>query len=140
MGKKKNWFRTTAVFASMLGVIISVIPIFNSANFTPSAYNKTAAELREAREAMWRGMNSLEKLEKDLSSKAASYDQIKLRLEALEKTEKLSKDELKSTLDAIGYTKSWFDWRNVLLGFFLGILSSIVANILMTALPTRSKS
>lgn len=140
MGKKINWLKSTTVFASVLGAIFSVILTFSSANFTPSSYNKTAGELREAREAMWRGMNSLEKLEKDLSLKAASYDQIKLRLEALEKTEKLSKDELKSTLDAIGYTRSWFDWRNVLLGFFLGVLSSVVASILMTAIPTWSKS
>ena len=142
MGKiKADFFKSTSaaavgMFASVLGVIASYSSIVD---FKPSSYNKTAGELREAREAMWRGMNSLEQLEKDLLSKSASYDEIKLRLEALEETEKLSKSELKSTLDAIGYTRSWFDWRNVLLGFFLGIFSSIVATLLMNSIPVPKK-
>jgi hypothetical protein len=135
-----EWFqdvewRSTSIFFS--ASILPMIVLMFAALWTVSRYYQlnflqmhaaNLKDLEKAREALQQGLVSLATIESEYKGKLQSYERLQTQLVELQAVKNIDTEDLRRKLNAIASASRASAWFERGLGFFMGVMSSLVAS------------
>lgn len=110
-----------------LGVIaIWLFVKFYNLNFS-TIHHANLKELAKARNALQQSLSSIDTIEREYKGKLDSYERLQKQLEELQSVKEIDTEDLRKKLNAIASASRVSAWFQRVIGFFVGIISSLLA-------------
>ena len=120
-------FLTTFAPTFVLGGVAAALFVrFYNLNFS-TIHHANLRELAKARDALQQSLSSIDTIEREYKGKLDSYEQLQKQLEELQSVKEIDTEDLRKKLSAIAAASRFSAWFQRVIGFLVGILSSLLA-------------
>lgn len=136
--KSSSWISIPAFALFVFGPIFSLLAMawvlihrFERINFG-SIHNANLSNLTQAKSALEKSLESIVLIEKEYREKVAAHQSIQTQLDELKAVRDIDVETLQKKLNAIAFATRRSQHLQTLIGFVLGVLSSLVASWIWT--------